>query len=105
MANEIVGSHLKANNSYGQNGSPLPSSLNPGKSKPNIADVSPPTANVPGLDAADQLGARVHMTADGKPMGYPTSDGLSARTVDSGSPGGSIPAATIRRDSGKRLLK
>jgi hypothetical protein len=95
---EIKASRLPARNGYGQNGSALPSSLTPGQTKNPIADVSPPACNVPGLAAADQHGARV------KPTAYKSHDGLPARTVHDGSPGG-VPAATIRRDSGKRLLK
>lgn len=88
MADEIVGSHLKANNSYGQGGYQGASSLNPGETKAPIADVSPKTCDVPGLDAADQLGARV------KPTAYNPTFGLGKRGVDAGSPGGSVPAAT-----------
>jgi hypothetical protein len=98
----IKASREPAKNSYGQNGSPQASSLLPGQTKPNIPNVSPPSASrVPGLDAADQLSARVH-TTDGRPTGIQGHDGLPARSTDSGSPGGKIPAALAYRDTGKR---
>jgi hypothetical protein len=56
---EFIGSHEKAENDYGQNGSPQSSSLTPGQTKPPIKNVAPPNATVPGLAGADTLAARL----------------------------------------------
>jgi len=101
---EIKASHEKAKNAYGQNGSPQASSLLPGQTKSPIADVTPPQAAVPGLRVEDTLAHRVKMDGD-KAAAYPHHSGLPPRSVDSGSPGGTVPAANTRRDSGKNLLK
>lgn len=106
MANDpmIKASHEKAKNAYGQNGSPQSSSLLPGQSKSPIADVSPKQTSVPGLSHDDTLAHRVKMDGD-KAAAYPHHDGLPPRGSDCGSPGGRVPQATIRRDSGTSPLK
>lgn len=104
MADEVfVGSHLKTftgpagakgnASGYGQNGSIIPSSLLPGQTKPPIADVSPPQHGVESLRPEDTLAHRVKMDGD-KAAPYARHDGLVARTVDSGSPGGVIGSKT-----------
>jgi hypothetical protein len=114
MAQDFVGSHEKTftkvpgakenASGYGQNGSNVPSSIGPGASKSPIAGVSPPQAKVPSLAHADSLEARVKMDGD-RAAAITAHDGMPARTTNSGSPGGTIPASTLRRDSGKSLLK
>jgi len=91
---EIKASHEKAKNAFGQNGYQGASSLLPGQTKPPIADVSPPQHGVESLRPEDTLAHRVKMGADGKAAGYAAHDGLVARTVDSGSPGGVISSKT-----------
>jgi hypothetical protein len=93
MDTEIKASHEKAKNSYGQNGSPQSSSLLPGEKKNSIADVSPQQTAVPGLRVEDTLPHRVKMDGE-KAAAYPAHDGLVARGVDSGSPGGVIGSKT-----------
>lgn len=97
---EIKASKEPARNAYGQNGSPLPSSLTPGQHKSPIPDVSPPTAAVPGLRVEDTLAHRVKMDGD-KPAAITTHSGMANRSTAIES----IPHSTIRRDSGKSLLK
>lgn len=82
----FVGSHEKAENDYGQNGSDQQASLTPGQTKPDIADVSVPTRAVPGLSENDKLNARVTGSA------VPLHNGLNARGPESGSPGGKVPS-------------
>lgn len=98
----IVGTKEKAKNGYGQNGYQGASSLLPGETKSPIADVSPPQVAVPGLLPADTLAHRVRMDGD-KAAEYTPHPSMSHRSVSAGSPGGKIPAAPIRRDSGKSL--
>jgi hypothetical protein len=93
MSIDIVGSREPAKNKYGQNGSPTPSSLEPGQHKSPIANVSPPQSNVPGVRHDDSLEHRVRMDGD-KAAAYATHNGFTARTVDSGSPGGVIGSKT-----------
>jgi hypothetical protein len=86
MAEEI-GSHLKPNNSYGQNGSNQSSSLTPGQEKPPIKNVAPPTVVLPDHRGADTIGERV----SGK-SGVKAHKSLQPRTVSTGSPGGKVPS-------------
>jgi hypothetical protein len=104
MAEEIIGSHEKARNAYGQNGYQGASSLTPGQTKAPTADVSPPQIAAPGLRHEDSLAARTAMDGD-KAAAYPHSPSLPPRSVSSGSPGGEVPASNLRRDSGKSLLR
>lgn len=90
---EFVGSHEKANNSYGRNGYPGASSLTPGQTTPNIADVSVPTPTVANANAA---GDDARMAAIiGEPI--KAHDSMPPRAVDNGSPGGKVPSANVRR--------
>jgi hypothetical protein len=92
---EIKASHLKSGNSYGQNASPLASSLLPEETKSPIADVSPPQVAVPGLRTEDTLTHRVKMGADGKATEYAAHDSMRHRSINEmGS--GKIPATTHR---------
>jgi hypothetical protein len=93
---EIKASKEPAKNQYGQNGYSGASSLNPGQTKSPIADMSPPMANVPGLDMQDQLSHRVKMGDDGKPVEYAPHASMKHRSASDGSPGGTIPAANTR---------
>jgi hypothetical protein len=88
---EIKASREKARNAYGQVGYQGPASLLPGQTKPNIAEVSPPTpdSNANTNHADDQR----RLDAVNKP-GVPAHDHTPARTVSDGSPGGSIPKST-----------
>jgi hypothetical protein len=107
---EFVGSKEEARNGYGQNGYQGASSVLPGKAQPKLGNpkVAPPSSVLPdhrGHDVQDALAHRVH-TTDGKPTQYePHSAMLHTRTTDHGSPGGKVPEANLRRDSGKNLLK
>jgi hypothetical protein len=95
---EIKASKEPARNNYGQNGSPLPSSLTPEQHKSPIADVSPPTVAAPSLRVEDTLAHRVKMDGD-KPAAITTHSGMSNRSTSIES----IPHSTVRRDSGKRI--
>ena len=90
----IKASREPAKNSYGQNGSPQPSSLLPGQTKPPIADVAPPQHGVEALRVEDTLAHRVKMGADGKAAQYTAHDSMRPRTVSDGSPGGVIGSKT-----------
>jgi hypothetical protein len=80
MTEEIVGSHLKSERGRGQNQDQTGSSTT-AKSLPQIPNVSPPNAIVPGLDAQDTL---AHRTS-GAPQ--PHTNNEHPRAVDDGSPG------------------
>jgi hypothetical protein len=94
----FVGSHEKPENDYGQNGNALPSSLTPGQTKPNIKNVSPPAAFVPGLDPQDVLAHRTN----GAPITTP--DGMANRATgtvkvpDNGRPVTKPISVTVKRD-------
>lgn len=97
MANEVfVGSHEKTfpgkGKGYGQNGDPTASSVLPGKDQPIIPNVAPPNASA---DAGDWQTRKVSV----EPI--KTHDGMRNRSTERET----VPAATIRRDSGKHLLK
>jgi hypothetical protein len=93
---EFVASRERPKNGYGQVGYQGSASLTPGQTKSPIADVSPPTCNVPGLAGADQLSARVKMGDDGRPASPPLHMGAYHRTVSDGSPGGPVPSSLSR---------
>lgn len=97
MVDDIVGSHFKSQRGRGQNQDLTPSSTRE-KSLPPIPVVGGPNASPVNANAADDA-KRL-----GKIMGKPIAahSGTVQRGVDSGSPGGPVPHATIRRDSGKR---
>jgi hypothetical protein len=93
FASDILagGSREKSKSGYGQNGDDSASSLTPGQSKPPIPNVSPPQPSKEliasrGGDEQDKLAHRVPREEHA-----PISHGLSARNVDSGSPGGTVP--------------
>ena len=81
MSTDILGSNEPAKNGYGQNGDKTPSSIT--GSKPNIPNVSPPSAVVPGLDERDTIGER---TSGHEPLK------TSPRGPADGSPGGTVPS-------------
>jgi hypothetical protein len=93
---EIKVTHLKPNNAYGQNGSPLPSSLTPGQTKSPIADVSPPQADVPGLDANAQLSNRV--SPDAAPI--PVAHGMKSPAAPDKIGGGNVHQPSKRAMGG-----
>ena len=98
MNEEIVGSHEKAKNGYGQNGYQGPSSVQIGKQpKLGEASVAPPVATTVNTNHADD---QARLDAVNKP-GVPVHDGMP-RTPSILS--GHVPATNTRRDSGKKLL-
>ena len=111
---DFVGSHEKAftkpggvkgsASGYGQNGNPVPSAVPLAKGGQQIKGLSPSQAGVPGLPHENTLAHRVKMDGD-KAAALPVHSGMVHRAANSGSPSGPVPAATIRRDSGKSLLK
>lgn len=91
-----------AGDNPGKNGFGGASSVNPGE-RPGPATVNPQASTdsvlsalihggVAALDKGDDWQTRSDAYADAK--GYPLHDGLAKRRVDSGSPGGTIPAKT-----------
>jgi len=98
-----IGSKEKSKNGFGQNGYQGPSSLTPGQTKSPIPDISPPQHGVGGLRPEDTLAHRVKMGDDGKAQPYASHPSMAARGVSDGSPGGKIPAAPHRADSGKSI--
>lgn len=104
MSEVFVASKMKPKSAFGQNGFQGASSLEPGQTKPPIADVSPSQVGVPSLLPSDTLAHRVSMDGH-KAAEYSAHPSMSHRSASDGSPGGRVPAATIRRDSGKTLLQ
>ena len=104
---EFIGSKEKAKNGYGQNAYQGASSDLPGQhtTTPPTSGVAPSQAQVPGLAHEDTLGARVAMGDDGKAAAITPHAGMLGKPANSGSPSGPVPAATVRRDSGKSLLR
>jgi hypothetical protein len=92
MVNEYVGSHEKSQVGRGQNNDQTVSFTRE-KSLPIIPNVAPPNPSKRNANAADD-NARL-----GEIMGHPVKhhDGLPPRSVDSGSPGGRVPTANVRR--------
>lgn len=101
--NEIIASKMPARNRFGQDGSPMPSSLTPGQTKSPIADVNPLMVDVPGLDAQDQLSHRVGTDGDGKVSEIAPCSAMRHRSSSDGSPGGMFGNGNNHRDSGKAL--
>jgi hypothetical protein len=82
----FVGSHEKTfpgkgKTGYGQNGDPSASSLMPGKTKPNIPSVSPPTVKA---DTGDW------QTRDAGKSNVKAHDGMRSRNGE----GGAVPKST-----------
>ena len=84
MTTQFVSSKEKSQISRGQTQDQSPSSVYD-KTLPEIANVSPPNAVVPGLDHRDTIGAR---TSGSEPLREPWN---AIRTSSSGSPGGKVP--------------
>jgi hypothetical protein len=93
----FVGSHEKTfpgkGKGYGQNGDPSASSLMPGKTKPNIAGVSPPTVAVP---SGDWQTRDLNVKAAAKEHRVPTHTSMALRGVSDGSPGSGIGSSPAR---------
>jgi hypothetical protein len=89
---QFISSHEKANNGYGQNGDPSPSSVLPGKKAPKISgNVAPPDASA---DPGDWQTRKL------SPDNVPDHPAMKSRTVSDGSPGGilgSNPARPVKR--------
>jgi len=94
MADEIVGSHFKSQRGRGQNQDQSPSSVSD-KTLPIIPNVAPPNAGTPNTNEADDS-RRLAEISD-KPI--TVHDGMRNRSTHVET----VPSATIRRDSGKRL--
>jgi hypothetical protein len=94
---EFIGSHEKAKNSYGQNGSSQSPSLTPGQHKSPIADVSPKQTIVPGQRVEDTLAHRVKMNGDTAAAITPH-PGHRSRIANH--EGGTVPSANVRRAAG-----
>ncbi|MCU1340541.1 MAG: hypothetical protein JWO19_6122 [Bryobacterales bacterium] len=95
---QYISSREKSRAGYGTNGDPNPSSVPLGKN-PKLVEpkVAPPDASAnPGDWQTRQLKG-----GNQAPDNVPVHDGFRSRNHE----GGTVPAATIRRDSGKRLLK
>src|SRR6266700_3502030 len=95
----FVGSHEKSRAGYGTNGDPNPSSV-PMNKQPKLVEprVAPPAATTANANAKDD-DARL-AAISGKPV--KAHDSMRHRGLDdTGTPSGTVPAATVRRDSGK----
>lgn len=105
MADVFVASKEKSKNGYGQNGFQGASSDLPGQTtKTAVSDVAPSQVAVPGLRHEATLQARVKMSGN-TAAAYTAHDSMRHRGEnDTGSPSGAVPKATLRRDSGKKLL-
>jgi hypothetical protein len=98
---QFIGSREPAKNNYGQNGDPNASSVLPGKKAPPISgNVAPPDVSA---NAGDWQTRDLNVKSAAKENQVPTHSAMALRGT--GSPSGPVPASTIRRDSGKKLLK
>jgi hypothetical protein len=91
---QYISSREKSRAGYGTNGDPNPSSVLPTGKQPKLVEpkVAPPDASAnPGDWQTRDVGTSV----------IKAHDSMRSRNHE----GGTVPAATIRRDSGKRLLK
>jgi hypothetical protein len=99
--NELAGySHEKANNGPGQNGDTSASSDLPNQ---HTTSGFLPQTVLPARvsDEKDKVAGRVKTDASGKVIEYPNAHGLSARSVDNGSPGGTVPKSLNYPDTRK----
>jgi hypothetical protein len=104
MVADIVGSHEKAKNGYGQNGYQGASSLTPGQSKKNVPSVSPPSpvADAPsGKSNANALRRSANMNASSDDARMAQIQNGGAKPHDSmrrrSGEGGVIPSENVRR--------